>query len=346
MATLKEIAEKSGVSLATVSRVLNYDETLSISADKRKLIFEVAEELEYESPRQKREKKALGAKRGVGLKYGKIRFGLLHFLSLEEELEDPYYISIRLGIEKKCRERNVELVKLYRDAAGYPVEQLKHIHGLLAVGKFSREDIKNIRLHLRDIVVVDASPLEEEVDSVVVEVDNTMRKLLDFAIEQGFKRIGFFGGNEKYSDYRTYLGEKRMTAFVEYLTEKGMYDPSLVYLDAFCSKSGYKLFKEALAKGPLPELIVAGNDAIALGIMRGVYEAGLKIPEDLSIIGINDIPTAQFAIPPLTTVKLYSEFMGETAVDLLMERLDSRKIPKKVVVPSRIIVRDSCKLKP
>lgn len=344
MATIKEIAERSGVSPTAVSRVLNNDETLSISHDKRKLVLEIAEELEYESPRQKRQKQENRIKTGKN-RNGKMRFGLLHNISLEEELEDPYYISIRLGIEKKCRELSIELVKLYRDEKEYPMEQLKNINGLLAVGKFAVEDIRHILQYCRDIVVVDGSPLEEEVDSVVVDIGNVMIKILDFVIEQGFKRIGFFGGVEKYTDYRTYLGEKRMTTFVEYLTQKGLYDPSLVYLDAFSTKSGYKMFKQAQEKGSLPEVIIAGNDSIALGIMRGVYEAGLSIPEDISIVGINDIPTAQYTVPPLTTVKLYSEFMGETAVYLLNERLDFRKVPKKVVISSKIIVRNSCRLK-
>lgn len=343
MATLREIAEKSGVSQATVSRVLNYDDTLSIGSDKRKLIFEVAEALEYESPRQKRSKAT--SKKSSKSSGKRLRVGLIHRISIEEEMDDPYYISIRIGIERKCHEYNFELINIYRDGDEYAENQLKQIQGFIAIGKFSKGDIRYLQQYRREIVVVDGSPLEEEVDSVVVEVDKTMKKLLDFALAQGFKKIGFFGGIEKYLDYRTYLGELRMTAFVEYMTEKGIYDAGLVHLDAFCPKSGYKMLKEAVSQGPLPELIIAGNDSIALGVMRGIQELGLKIPEDVSIIGINDIPTAQYTFPSLTTVKLYSEFMGETAVGLLSEQFESRKIPKKVVISSKLIVRNSCKLK-
>ncbi len=344
MATLKEIAEKAEVSLATVSRVLNADETLSITPEKRKLILEVAEELEYESPRQKRYKRE-NAKRLNKMKQRKLCFGLLHFLSPNEELEDPYYISIRVGIEKKCSEQNIELVKVYRDEEGYPMGQLKNFDGLVAVGKFAAEDIISIKQYCPNIVVVDGSPVPEEVDSVIVDIEAVMIKILDFVIEQGFKRIGYFGALEKYDDYKTYLGEMRMTAFVEYLTEKGLYDPSLVYLDSFTSKSGYNMFKKAAEEGNLPEIIIAGNDSVALGIMRGAFEADLRIPDDISIIGINDIPTARYTIPPLSTVKLYSEYMGATAVNLLNENEEDRKVPKKIVIPSKMIIRNTCKLK-
>jgi len=339
MATLKEIAERTGVSIATVSRVLNYDETLSVSPDKRKLILEVAEELDYTPPSRK--PGAISARKGKMPRY---RVGLIHFLSVEEELEDPYYISIRIGIERKCQECGYELIKLYKKDDGYHVEQLRNIDGLIAIGKITRSEINTIRQNCKDIVVVDSSPCEEEIDSVVVEVDLTMKHILDFAIDQGFRKISFFGGFEKYTEYRTYLGEKRYTAYVEYMKEKNLFDERYVYLDTMSAKSGYHLFMEAYKKGDRPELIVAGNDTTALGIMKAIYECGLKIPDDISLIGINDIPTAQYTFPPLTTVKLYSEFMGETAVELLRERLEYRKIPKKVTIPSHLILRGTCRI--
>jgi LacI family transcriptional regulator len=132
--------------------------------------------------------------------------------------------------------------------------------------------------------------------------------------------------------------------FVEYLKAKGLFDEKYVALDIFSAQSGYLHFKELFRNGYVPEILISGNDTTALGIMKAVYECGLKIPDDISIVSFNDIPTAQYTFPPLTTVKFYSEFMGETAVDLLRERLEGRIIPKKVVVPSRIILRETCKI--
>lgn len=341
MATLKEIADKVGVSVTTVSRVINYDETLSISPDKRKLIFEVAEELEYETPRSK--KRVNSTKK---IKPSLFRVGIIHFISVDEELEDPYYLSIRIGIEKKCQEYNYEIVKLFAKDGEYPIEQLKNIHGLLAIGKFSTADVRLFQSCCSNIVFVDSCPLEEELDSVVVDVDVAMNKILAFALAQGFTRIGFCGWLENYPDSRTYLGEKRYTAFVEYMEKKNLLNNNYIYLDALYSKSrgAYHLFKDAFEKGDLPELIIAGNDSVAIGIMKAIHETGLRIPEDISIIGINDIPIAQYTFPPLTTVKFYSEIMGETAVSLLKERFEHRKIAKKVTFPCQLVIRESCRL--
>lgn len=349
MATLKQIAEKAKVSLATVSRVLNYDETLSVNPKTRQRIFEIAEELAYESPRNKKVAdlalKPQGQGKKSSVKNGNLyRIGMVHFISVEEELEDPYYIAIRIGIERRCQELHMEVGKIFKTPNGYPIEQLKQLQGLIAIGKFNKCEIAELRKYCQNIVAVDSSPFEEELDSVVVEVDRTMKKLLDFVLEQGFKDIGYFGGLEKYEDFKTYLGEKRYTAYVEYMKEKGLYREDRIFLDAMCAKSGYAMFMEAYYRGNLPEIVIAGNDSAALGMMKAMHECGLKIPEDISIIGINDIPMAQYTQPPLTTVKLYSEFMGETAVELMKERFEGRIVPKKVIVPSKLIIRRSCRL--
>lgn len=345
MATLKDIAEKANVSLATVSRVLNYDETLSVNPQTRQRIFEIAEELAYETPKSKKTTtKGNVSKKIVKTKLPQFKIGMVHFISVEAELDDPYYIAIRIGIERRCQQQNIELTKIYKNEEGFPVEQLQQVQGLIAVGKFSKTDIKIIRKYCRDIVFVDSSLYEEEFDSVVAEVDKTMKKILDFALKQGFRKIGFFGGFEPYDDYRTYLGELRYTAFVEYLKEHKMFDESYVYLDVMCAKSGHDMFMKAFHSGNLPELIIAGNDSSALGILNAMHSCKLNVPGEISLIGINDIPMAQYTNPPLTTVRLHSEFMGETAVDLLKERFEGRTIPKKIVVPSHLIIRESCKV--
>ncbi|TAH48375.1 MAG: LacI family DNA-binding transcriptional regulator [Treponema sp.] len=347
MATLKEIAEKSGVSMATVSRVLNFDETLSVSPEKRKKILEIAEELDYIPPGRKAALAASsgsGGRKGAGRKAKRPRLGLVHFLSVEEELEDPYYISIRIGIERRSQEAGFELVKLFKTDAGYPADQLRNIAGLVAIGKFSRAEIDSFRTHCADIVTVDSAPCPSEIDSVSVEVDTSMRLLLDFLMAQGFTRIGYFGCREIYEEYRTYLGERRYTAYVEYLKERKLYDERYVALDLLSAKSGYAMFMDVFRRGPLPEVIIAGNDTTALGIMKAIHECKLGIPKDISVVGINDIPTAQYTFPPLTTVKFHSEFMGETAVDLIRERIEGRTVPKKLVIPSHLVLRDSCRI--
>jgi len=338
MATIKEIADRSGVSLATVSRVLNYDKTLSISSVKRKLILEIAEELEYETPRNRKKNQTKRKNKS------NITLGVLHFLSIEAELEDPYYIAVRLGIEKMCLDNSIKVVKIYRKDNTFEKNLLDDLDGLIVIGKFSLEHQRIIQKHCDKVVYVDSSPLEADYDSVVIDMEWTVRNVLGYLTDLGYKKIGYLGGCEELSEYNTILGETRKKAFYDYLSEKSLFEPKWVFVDKFSYDSGYEMMKSALDLSELPEVFFAANDNIAIGAMKALYESGLKVPDEISIIGFNDIPTAQYTIPPLSTVKIYSEFMGECAVELILEQIAGRKISKKVTIPTKIIKRDTVKL--
>jgi len=338
MATIKEIAERSGVSLATVSRVLNYDKTLSITSVKRKLILEIAEELAYETPRNRKKNKNKNKKKS------NLTIGMLHFLSIESELEDPYYISIRLGIEKLCLENGLQVVKIFKNKGTFDEKLLEGLDGLIVIGKFSNAHLDTIRKYCDKAVFVDSSPMEGDYDSVVIDADWTVRNVLDYITDLGYTQIGYLGGKEVLEEYNTTLGETRKKAFTEYLTEKELYNDKWVFVDSFSYDSGYEMMLKALKVDKLPELFFAANDNIAIGAMKAIYEAGLKVPDDISIMGLNDIPTAQYTIPPLSTVKIYSEFMGECSVELILELIAGRRIPKKITIPTKIIKRNSIKL--
>ncbi|MBN2795915.1 MAG: LacI family DNA-binding transcriptional regulator [Clostridia bacterium] len=334
MATIKDIANKAGVSIATVSRVLNYDNSLSITSEKRKKILEIAEGLEYETPRN-RNKDSKKKKKHFTI-------GMLHFLSIETELDDPYYIAIRLGIEKLCMDQNIQVIKIYRDSNNFNSDTLKQVDGLVVVGKFSKDDLALISENCPHVTFVDSSPLEHRFDSVVIDAEKTVIEICDYLIDLGYKEIGYLGGEEVLEEYNTILGETRRKAFIEKMTKEKLYHENWIYMGKFSSESGYMMMKEAMGN-KLPEVFFCANDNIALGAMKAVYEAKLRIPEDISLIGFNDIPTTKYTTPPLTTVKIYSEFMGECAVELLLEQINGRKIPKKLTIPTKIIKRESLK---
>lgn len=331
MATLKEIAEKVGVSVATVSRVLNYDPTLSVSDETRKRIFEVAQELNYKTLRERNQQTAKE----------RLRFGLVHWYSELQELGDPYYMAVRLGVEKECFHRQIELVKLFKQDGSYESEWLAGLDGIIAVGKFGPKDIEVFTSSTEQIVFVDFSPDEERFDSVVVDFRKSMIRVLDYLLSLGHEKIGYIGGRE-YVDEEMLIQDEREATFYEYLYLKGMYDPNYVFAGRFTAEDGYRLMKEALSKQDRPTAFFIASDSMAIGALRALHEAGVHVPKDVSVVGFNDIPTSEFVQPPLTTVKVYTEFMGETAVELLVERLTTKRhLSKKVVIPTQLIVRES-----
>lgn len=328
MATIKDIALIAGVSAATVSRVLNYDATLSVSDETKKRIFEAAEELSYQKKTARRKET------------GKI--ALLQWFTEKEEMEDLYYLSIRLGVENRCRYHDLTVEKYFRDN----YDHLKHndVKGIIAIGKFSSRQIEELQALTSHIVFVDSSPDDEQFDSIVVNLERATQKVIHYLLEKGHEQIGYIGGREEDFD-GTPLEDPRERSFKYLLAEKGNLDEAFMYFGHFSVQDGHRLMKQAIEDhgDQLPTAFFAANDSLAIGAIRALLEKGIPVPDRVNIIGINDISVAKHVFPPLSTVKVYTELMGETAVDTLLEQIegDGRKIAKTISIATELIIRES-----
>jgi LacI family transcriptional regulator len=329
MATIKDIAERAGVSIAAVSRVLNYDDTLNVADSTRKRIFEIAQELEYVTTKE-RKSKAQTYKVGIKREY-----------SDKEEMDDTYYFIIRNSIEKILHEEKVEFFNIGSEES---YDRLKSLDGVIVIGSLSENDINNYKARNNNIVFVDYAPQDDSIDCVIVDLEKAVKKALDYLISLGHKSIGFIGGRDQKEQGSIELIDNREKAFYNYMRSKGILDESYIRLGSFTPASGYKLTKEILDNGSYPTAFIMANDSMAIGAYKAIQEKGLRIPEDISVIGFNDISTAQYIVPALTTIRVHTDFISETAVELLMERIkDERKISKKVIIPTKLVMRESCK---
>jgi LacI family transcriptional regulator len=123
-----------------------------------------------------------------------------------------------------------------------------------------------------------------------------------------------------------------------------LYYKPYVKVGEYSAHSGYELANELIDnnEGNTPTAIFCGNDSIALGVSKAIQERGFKIPDDIAIFGVNDIPTLQFTSPSLSSVKIHTEFMGELALKLLNERMKKeRSLKLSVNVPYELILRES-----
>lgn len=328
MATIKDIAEKAGVSIATVSRVLNYDNTLSVSDETKRRVFEAAEDLSY--------KKAPSRKMNLP------KIAIINWYTDKEELDDLYYMSIRIGAENACQDFHLQVMKYtYQEIQRMNEED---IAGILAIGKFRKKQVEEISKLSANVVFVDFNPDEDKFDSVIIDLRRATEKILTHLIHKGHKNIGYIGGHESYMDEGMDIEDVRIDAFRTCLADKNLLDETSIYTGTFTVEEGYLLMKQAIQeKGDqLPTAFFAGNDSLAIGCLKALHEENIPVPERVNIIGLNDTSIAKFVYPALSTIKVHTEMMGETAVSLLLERMkDDRSVPKKVVIPTELIIRDS-----
>jgi len=347
MVTIKEIAKAVGVSSATVSRVLNYDPALSISAGKRQAIIETAEALNYATPRNRNK---TNGNNGQTSPTQLPRLAIVHFLEPSDELADPYYIGVRLGIENRCRNLNTEIVKVFHSDTLPDPALLQSVPGVIVIGKHSDTEIAWLEQHCRHVVFADFDPHSDTIDCVHSDMVTATNKILNHLDAMGYSRIAFIGSYEHLNGETQRFGERRCKAYIEWHKARDRFDPDLLALGESCDsgqnlrlETGYMLAQEILSLKELPDIIVTANDNVAIGTYRAVSEAGLKIPDDIAVVSYNDIPVAQFLNPPLSTVKIHGEHIGETAVDLLLERLSGREFTKNVTIATEMIWRDSCR---
>ena len=325
MATIKEIAERAGVSVATVSRVLNYDETLTVKDNTRKKIFEVAEQLDYKVKDKKKKKK-------------KLKLGVLYSYSLEEELEDTFYLSVRVAIEKKLEEEGYQK---YQIRSADTAESISSVDGIICLGTFSHSTVERVRSFQKPAIFVDATGDREQFDSIVTDMNYSVLKMMDYLYSQGHRKIAFIGGREMDADGME-VQDIRFSSYQEYMKKKGILRNEYIKIAGYAPKYGYQLTKELLELSDRPTAIFAVNDSLAVGCYKAIHESGLSIPEDMSVVGFNDISVAKYLVPPLTTVQLHMDFMGEQAVNFIVDRIESsRDISMQILVPAELIIRES-----
>ena len=331
MVTLKEIAAAVGVSTSTVSRVLNFDNTLSVTAPVRRAIIETAAAMSYATPRA----------RNRVAQHGLNRLALVHFLRPDQELVDPYYVGLRLGIERRCAALKVETVKLYHAEAMPDAAVLQAADGVIAVGWHTQAEVDWLCRHSRTMVFADYSPAGDGFDAVESDLVPGMQNLLHGLSDRGYRRIAFAGWTDRAANGPDAAPEKRCVAYVDWMQSAGRFDPAICLTGSNTEASGYELAQRLLAVPDRPDALITGNDNMAVGAYRAVADHHLRIPQDLAIASFNDISVAQFLSPPLSTVRLPAEEIGECAVDLLLERIAGREICKRVTLGSTLIWRDS-----
>lgn len=332
MATINDIAELAGVSRTTVSRVLNYDTTLSVSDATKKRIFEAAEQLEYTKHRK--------IKPSI-----KKKIAVVQWMQEKDELDDVYYLSLRMGAEKKILESGYEIARFFE---GTPLNFTSDIIGIVSIGECTKFEQELMSTFTNNLVFLNMDPGGNQFDAVIVDYLQAVVSVLDYFIKSGHQRIGYIGGSASTkSILEKHAAKDTRSLIVEtYLREHEIYQEDYIFLGGFDVESGYRKMMEAIESlgDQLPTAFFAGNDPIAVGALRALQERKIAVPNRVSLVGFNDSSLAKYMNPPLSSVKVYTSLMGESCVDLLLDRMETeRRIAKKMTIATKLKLRESTK---
>lgn len=358
MATLKDIAAQAGVSQATVSRVLNGDPALSVTQETRDRIWQTAQQLQYKTITQRvrmnagttgtaadalTAKNASGTGMGSGEKERQRRLGIAQMFEIKEQKEDIYYMLLKQMVDEVCFSRGWATAILSRNEERHFV---KHddlpIDGLIAIGRFTREEVADFERYTDKIVFLDSDPDSLRYYSIVPNYHLAVRLMMNYCWNLDQKRIGYVGGVYTFDDEKNLSMDPRYYYYRTSMINKGLFEEDLVIDCEMNARAGYEAMNAYLEKKLLlPDVIFAASDAVAPGVVKALREHGIRIPEDIGVVTFNNTSFSEYSDPPLTSIEVFLEENAKSAA-LCMELLwsGSHKA-KKIVVPCDIVDRGS-----
>ena len=326
-ATIADVAKRAGVSIATVSRVLNGTGQVAQSTAAR--VQTAVAELNYKPHTAA---KSLASKRTNIL-------GLLL-----PEISGDFIAHMLRGIESAVNQSGFDLlISTHRHRAGNGARGPLGPHNTdgLLVFTTSLPDSELIHLHESGfpIVLLYKSPPAADIPCVNVENKSGARKLVDHLIEvHDYRRIAFLTGPEDNED--SYWRE---AGYRESLAAHGIpFDPSLVGVGGFDEDEGKVSVRQWLADGVQFDALFAGDDEAAIGALAVFNDVGRRVPDEVAVVGFDDLPIARLVTPPLTTVRAPTEKAGYEAAAQLIRLIRTGAAEAEILLPTQLIVRRSC----
>lgn len=328
--TIREVAKQAGVSVATVSRYINRNAPVSDEVSGR--LEQVMTELKY-APHAAARQLASRKTRVIGL--------------MLTNIHNDFYVPLLNGVESVIRQKDYNLlVATYQsDADGnkrLPIGP--HNTDGLIVYADSLSDDEMASLHASGfpmVLIHRTPPASMPIPSVTIENKAATYKLVEHLIVHHQKRhILLMRGRAHQED--SYWRE---TGYKAALEANGIsFDPKLAIAGEFEREVAYQSLSKFLANENHAEFdaVFAGNDDAAIGVIKALQDNGLRIPEDISVVGFDDLRLSGYLTPPLTTVRAPTEEVGRIATDQLFSLIDEQPLSGMTVLPTEIIIRQSC----
>jgi LacI family transcriptional regulator, galactose operon repressor len=328
--TLEQIAIIADVSRATVSRVINNDP--NVSEKTRARVMRVIQELNFQPNRAARS--LAGGRAGV--------IGLVIPVGVGTIFAEPFFSLLIQGVTSESNSRDVSTM-LWLAEPDYERRMITKIlynglvDGLIISSTTSDDPLIEAICHSHmPFVIVGRYPCQDELNYVDSDNLNGAHQAVEHLLGSGHQRIATISGPQN-----TAVGQDRYQGYVQTFHQHGLsVSPELVVESNFTDQGGYSAMQQLLPQRP--DAVFVASDWMALGAMRALREVGVRVPEDIALVGFDDIPLASQTMPPLTTIRQQILQMGALASQMLLDLLDNPGSPPvQKILPTELVVRAS-----
>jgi LacI family transcriptional regulator len=326
--TIRDVAQAAGVHVSTVSRALNPDKRGLISEEVLRVVEEAAQRLGY------RPNRAASA----------LRTGRTHTIGvLVPDITNPVFPPILQGIEASAASRGyfVFVTNVMDHALARPVVErmlAQQVDGLV-MAIATRDDplIDYLQKAGMHTVLVNRADESGRLPAVVSDDRLAMRLAVDHLVNAGHRRIAHLAGPQNVP-----TGVARRQGVEQALRDRGLELAAVVECEGYSREAGRHAMEQLLAQHERPEAVVCCNDLVALGAYDLLRKQGLRVPQDISITGHNDMPLVDMVDPPLTTIRLPHRELGWRAAEMLFDEIEGKSLSAStVVLRPELVVRES-----
>ncbi len=327
MATIKDVAKKAGVSVATVSRVLNTPD--AVRERTREQVLSAIDELQYSPNFLGRNLRMMETKR---------------ILVVLNTISNQFFSRVVRGIEERAQEEKYAVMICTTRGNQESMESYVHmlqtraVDGMILTTHELRDEAI-VTLSKRFPVICACEPVQDpRLTCVSIDDEKAGEDAVRFLLDRGKRRIALFGGGTY-----TYSSVLRERGYRKALQEAGMpVDETLIYSEGLTFKAGVRAASRLLREQPeLPDAIFAFSDSTAIGAMKELNNHGVQVPRDISVIGFDNTAVSEMYIPSITTVAQPKYTMGFTAMDLLIQKINGTTDVSNQILSHEIIIRDS-----
>jgi DNA-binding LacI/PurR family transcriptional regulator len=323
--TLEQVAKRAGVSTATVSRVMN--KPVLVKEATRKRVLAAAKELNYR-PNRYAQSLAGGRSRTLGV--------------IVSNIENPFFLDILHSLEELATEKGFEVVYENTDyrptrlAAAVDLMMARPLAGLAVIG--SERDahaVRKLSSWDRPVVVSDLCNPGGNITQIRIRYEKGMQRAVEYLLSLGHRRMAFVGHHGTLDPLR-----EREHAF-ETMVKRFSDVEWRIAISSDSPRGGRQAVNEILESGFKPTAVLCVNDFMAVGVLRELHDAGLKVPRDVSVTGFDNIELTEYLNPALTTANIPRKQIGRMIFDALTPSPDGPPLDQEILIEPELVVRES-----